>query len=54
VESDATFDECEEGVVLAHANASARVHLGPALTHDNVAADHFLTAELFHAEATTC
>ena len=53
MESDAAFDQCEEGMVFAHADAFARVHFRAALTNDNVSADHFLTAELFHAKPTT-
>ena len=51
VESDLALGGCEQRVVLAHANVDTRVNLGAALTHDNVAADHFLTAELLHAKA---
>ncbi|CCA91450.1 hypothetical protein PP1Y_AT4866 [Novosphingobium sp. PP1Y] len=53
VEAHATFGSGEQGVILADAHVHARVHLGAALTHDDVAADHFLTAELLHAEAAT-
>src|SRR3546814_20202304 len=42
----------EQRVVLADPDIDARIDLGPALTHDNVAADHVLTAEFFHAKAT--
>ncbi|CDO37343.1 hypothetical protein SPHV1_320062 [Novosphingobium sp. KN65.2] len=54
VEAHATFGGGEQGVILAHADVHARIHAGAALTHDDVAADHFLTAELLHAEAATC
>src|SRR5690606_23637974 len=52
VESHAAGRKRKEGVVFAHADVDARVHLGPALTDNDVAADHVLTAELLHAEAT--
>src|SRR3546814_19673990 len=42
----------EQRVVLADPDIDARIDLGPALTHDNVADDHVLTAEFFHAKAT--
>src|SRR5205085_9481938 len=52
VESDAAGGKREQGVILADADIDARVDPGPALAHDDVAADHFLAAELLHAEAT--
>src|SRR3546814_7163 len=51
VESDAAVRGREQRVVLAHADVDARIDLGPALAHDDVAADHVLTAELLHAKA---
>src|SRR3546814_1506575 len=51
VESDLAVGGCEQRVVLAHADVDARIDAGAALAHDNVAADHFLTAELLHAKA---
>src|SRR5690606_12817310 len=52
VESHAASRKRKEGVVFAHADVDARVHPSAALTDDNVAADHVLTAELLHTEAT--
>src|SRR5690606_37784905 len=52
VESDAAVGGREQRVVLAHPDVDARIDPGPALTHDNVAADHVLSAELLHAKAT--
>src|ERR1700741_1757744 len=54
VESHAAFDEREQGVILAHADVGARVHLGATLANDDVPADHSLPAELLHAEAAAC
>ena len=53
VEHDATIDEREQGMVLAHAHVAARIEFGPALTHEDVAGNGFLPAELLDAEATT-
>ena len=53
VEGHAAIDSCKDRVVLAHANAFTRPPLGAALAHDDVARDHFLTAEFLHAKATT-
>src|SRR3569623_2733083 len=52
VEADAAVGEREKRVGLAEAHVGARIDAGPALAHDDVAADHFLAAELLHAEAT--
>src|SRR4051812_43804540 len=52
VESDAAAGERKEGVILAEADIGARIDAGAALADDDVAADHFLAAELLHAEAT--
>ena len=51
MEAHAAVGQREQGVILAHADVGARVHLGPALTDDDVAADHFLTAKLLDAKA---
>ena len=39
-----TINECEEGVILTHANILARVVNSTALTHDDVTSDTLLTA----------
>src|SRR5215217_2002839 len=41
----------EDRVVPADADAQARLELGPALAHDDLAAGHGLTGEDLHAEA---
>src|SRR5438128_773345 len=41
----------KQGMILAQADVVARVPLGAALTHDDVAGAHGFAAELFHAEA---
>src|SRR5882757_10843769 len=46
-------DRREQGVVAAHAAIHARPELGAALTDDDVAGEHLLTAELLHAETLT-
>jgi hypothetical protein len=43
----------EDRVILAKANAGARMPLGPALTQDNVAGNDSFAAELLDAEAST-
>src|SRR5271166_1262991 len=40
----------EQSMISAHADIAAGVELGAALTHQNVAADDALAAELLHAE----
>jgi len=42
--------EREQGVVAAHADICARVTLGAALTHDNVAGENLFPAIALHAE----
>ena len=44
METHAATGQREQGVILAHANVGARVHLGTALTNDDVAADVDLVA----------
>src|SRR5918997_1596806 len=44
----------EEGVVRASADVRARVHLRPALAHDDAAGAHQLTAVGLHAEPLPC
>src|SRR4051812_23148037 len=46
----AAIDEREQGVVAAAADADTRMHLGAALADQDVAGDHRLAAEFFHAE----
>jgi hypothetical protein len=41
----------KEGMILAQADVAARVPLGAALTHDDVAGASLLAAEQLHAEA---
>src|SRR5690348_7418238 len=50
-ECDAAVGKCKERVVLADADIAARVPLGAALAHDDVAGEDSLSAELLHAEA---
>jgi len=54
VEFHLAFDSCKDGVILAHANALARPHLGAALTHDDVPRKNGFATELLHAKATAC
>src|SRR6476659_2642654 len=49
-ERDAAVRKGEKRVILAQADVVARVPLGAALTHDDVAGAHGLAAELLHAE----
>ena len=51
VELHRAVDQREQRVVAAHADIGARVELGAALAHDDVAGDHDLAAELLDAEA---
>src|SRR5215813_9146200 len=51
VELNATVDLGEKRVVLADTHIVARVPLGAALTHDNIARETRLAAEQLHAEA---
>ena len=51
VESHFAIHKGEERVIAADADAEARMHLGAALTDDDVASNHGLTAEFFDAEA---
>src|SRR3569623_2675959 len=46
VEHDSAVDEREQGMVLAHADVKSWLEIGPALTHEDVAGDGFLPAEL--------
>src|SRR3954447_5940717 len=49
-ERDLTVGKCKKRVVLAQADVVARVPLGAALAHDDVAGAHGLAAELLYAE----
>ena len=51
-ERDLAVGERKQGMVLAHADAGARIIFGAALTHDDVARGDSLAAELLHAETT--
>ena len=53
VEHHAAFGKRKQGVVLANTHIAARIDLGAALTHDNVATDDGFAAEFLHAKATT-
>ena len=44
--------ECENGVILAQADAGARSPLGAALADDDVAGEHSFATELLHAKTT--
>src|SRR5206468_11943463 len=50
-ECDAAVGKREKRVVLAEADIVARVPLGAALAHDDVAGANHLAAEFLHAEA---
>ena len=50
VEFDRAFDHGKDRVVLADADASARVPLSAALTHEDIAGDDVLTPEVFYAK----
>src|SRR4029079_12313801 len=50
-ERDLAVGECKKRMVLAQADIVARVPLGAALTHDDVAGEDSLSAALLHAEA---
>jgi hypothetical protein len=54
MESHAAFDEREQGVVLAEANARTRIYLGAALTDNDVTADDIFATELLYAKTTAC
>src|SRR5436853_7265081 len=51
VELNRALDHCEDRVVPADANARARVPLGAPLTHEDIAGDDVLAAEVLHTEA---
>src|ERR1700733_1419970 len=44
-------DQGENGMIAAEADVASGIPLGAALTHQDVAGDDFLTAELLDAEA---
>jgi hypothetical protein len=47
---DRAFDQREKRVVLAHPDVLARIELGAALTHDDIAREHALAAEALDAQ----
>jgi len=49
-EFDLTVGQCEQGVILAHADVLAWVVLGAALTHEDVASNALLTAKDFYTQ----
>ena len=51
MESDAAVCGGKQGVVLTKADIGARIEFGAALTHEDVAANNFLAAELLHTKA---
>jgi len=51
LEMDRAVNLGEQGVVLANADIVARVELGAALTHEDVAGRNQLTAVALHAQA---
>ncbi len=53
VKAHASFGKREQRVIAPDADICAGVKLCTALTHDNVAANHFLAAELLHTKAPT-
>ena len=52
LERHLAFDGREDGVVAAHADASAREPFGAALTNDDVARNGRLAAEQLYAQTT--
>ncbi len=48
-ELDRAVDQCEQGVILAHADVVARVELGTALANDDFASLNQWTAVAFSA-----
>src|SRR5438874_6594302 len=50
LERDLAVAKGEKGMVLAHADAFARIEFGAALTHDHVAAGDLLAAEQLDAQ----
>ncbi len=48
-ELDGAVDQCEQGVILAHADVIAWVELGTALANDDVASLNQLTAVALNA-----
>jgi hypothetical protein len=54
VETHTARDEREQSVVLAKANACARINLGAALTDDNVATDDAFATEFLNAKTAAC
>src|SRR4051795_3284200 len=50
-ERDLAVGKRKEGMILAQADVVARVPLGAALTHDDIAGAGLLAAEQLHAEA---
>ena len=48
---DLAVGKCKKRMILAQADVVARVPLGAALTHDDVAGANGFAAELLHAEA---
>jgi len=49
IEEHIAIDQCEQGVVIAHADVAARVPLGTDLSDQNVAWSHQFTTELLHS-----
>ena len=49
---NAAVDQREQGVILADADVRAGIEVGAALTHENVAGNALLAAELLDAKAT--
>src|ERR1043165_1726086 len=50
LERDSAVAECKQGMVLAHADAFARIEFGAALAHDHIAARHGFAAEQLDAQ----
>ena len=53
LEGDLALDKGEQRVVLAHADILARMNLGAALAHDDVAGENRFAAKLLHAKTAT-
>ena len=54
VEFHFAIDERKQGMILAHADVTARVGLCSALANDDVTGDNSFAAEFFDAQTTTC
>ncbi len=54
IEQNCAFAKCEQSEVFAHADVSAWMPLGPALTSKNVACKHSFATEFLDPAALSC